>query len=67
MPEKPSASAPGLGHVGLGLLPKCSIMRRLLDMRVSEGAEGVDVGKLCEAQPALLLQQGVQVGRQQGR
>ncbi|GAB4821396.1 hypothetical protein N2152v2_008442 [Parachlorella kessleri] len=42
-----------------------SIMRRLLDMRVSEGAEGVDVGKLCEAQPALLLQQGVQVSREE--
>lgn len=36
-------------------------MRRLLDMRVSEGAEGLDVVRLVEAQPALLLQQDVQV------
>lgn len=37
-------------------------MRRLLDMRVSEGVEGVDVVRLVEGQPSLLLQQGVQVG-----
>lgn len=39
-----------------------SIMRRLLDMRVSEGSEDVDVVRLVEAEPALLLQQDAQVG-----
>ncbi|KAI3424841.1 hypothetical protein D9Q98_008227 [Chlorella vulgaris] len=38
-----------------------SIMQRLLDMKVADGSEGLDLLQLLEQQPALLLQQSADV------